>query len=527
MNRRTHVFEATAVALVVVDLSPAYDLARGQATGASAPTAVPDASQIEVIDANRAALTLFEVTALDQLADQLWPLLLPLTRELAAAADGRGAARDHVETELRLELRERTAIVVASARPPSSRAGWHDVVVGFFDATAHRAVEARVHAAERMEAVGRLAASVAHDFNNLMTVIGAAAEFIRDGLADDDPKAHDVAVVQQTLAQGASLTSQLLAFSRKRPRRAEVVDLTAVVARAIPSVQRLAGEGIDVDVALGHGLDPVRLDPPRVEQLLMNLCTNARDAMPHGGTMRIRTDNVTIAPGAGPEEPRLPPGRYVRLEVTDDGVGMDAATRARIFEPFFTSKPPGLGTGLGLATVHGIVAQAGGHIRVRTAPGHGASFRVYLPRAEGTTTATPTSPGAPDPATPPVGSGTIVVVDDDDAMRTVIRRLLERGGYHVLDAGSGEDALTVMAAHDGPVHLLLTDVLMPGMGGRELAERVLATHADTRILFISGQSDEILAAEHQGTGWEFLEKPFTGPALLARVAEALDPDHPD
>jgi signal transduction histidine kinase/CheY-like chemotaxis protein len=370
---------------------------------------------------------------------------------------------------------------------------------------------------QKMEAVGRLAGGVAHDFNNLLTVIRGRAEYLSDSLPADDPLRREADLILETGDRAAALTRQLLTLSRKQVRRLTRLDLDAVVAAMEEMLLRTIGEDVAVELVLGGDVGHVLADGSQVEQVVLNLAVNARDAMPRGGTLTIRTGEAVVAADG---HPAPPPGRYVTLEVRDTGVGMDEATRQRIFEPFFTTKDPGKGTGLGLATVYAVVQQSGGHVEVESAPGQGATFRVYLPRMEDGVE--PETPGGP-PAGPDTGRETILLVEDEAAVRRLAREGLGARGYRVLEAAKGAEALELAAQHRGPIHLLLTDVVMPGMSGAEVAARIVALRPTTQMLYVSGYPDDALGPHGVlAPGIAFLAKPFTVGELARKVRQVLD-----
>jgi signal transduction histidine kinase len=517
-RRYRTIFASTSTALVELDLS---ELAALMAVNpyASSDAIVAAVSKARVIDANAAALTLFEANEPSELGPRVLTVLLPAILELGVRAEATNAMSHPVEVEIRIDQPGgRPRLFIAAARTPHSSAEWADVVFSVFDITERRALEARLHTAERMEAIGRLAGGVAHDFNNLLTIIGASAELVRDELVVGDPKADDIDVILQSVAKAASLTGQLLAFSRKRPRRPEFIDLDLVIEETEMLVRRLIGEHIQIVLELAGGDGAVLADPTQLEQILMNLCSNARDAMPAGGTLSISTQELVVPEGGDPSDPNIAPGAYVVLQVADTGIGMDSETRARLFEPFFTKKV-GKGTGLGLATVQGIVEQSGATIALRSAPGEGSTLRIYFPRHEGQARSRPR--GDRQAAVRRDREATVLVVEDEDMLRAALRRLLERGGYHVIDAPDAKAALQLLGSTERQIDLLLTDVVMPGMNGYDLAQCVLAYHADARVLLVSGYHDEVTAHEDADTNFATLEKPFTGPALLARIRALL------
>ncbi|WP_439627104.1 PAS domain S-box protein [Gemmata sp.] len=391
------------------------------------------------------------------------------------------------------------------------------------DVTARRQLEEQFRQAQKMEAIGQLAGGVAHDFNNLLTVINGYSEVLLDTLLPGDPAREMVEEIHGAGERSAGLTRQLLAFSRKQVLAPRVLSLNAVLTGAERILRRVIGE----DVALATDLDPelgaVRADPGQLEQVVLNLAVNARDAMPTGGRLTIRTRNADLSADAARRHHGAQPGPHVVLSVGDTGGGMTPEVRARIFEPFFTTKGPGQGTGLGLATVFGIVQQSGGAIDVESAPGAGSTFRVYLPRVEGGNGATPRS----GVRKIPTGTETLLLVEDETAVRNFARQVLTGCGYAVLTAGDGDEAVRVAGEHRGPIHLLVTDVVIPGGGGRVSAERVTARHPEARVLFMSGYTDDAVV-RHGVLSQQanFLQKPFSPVALACKVREVLDAPGP-
>jgi two-component system, cell cycle sensor histidine kinase and response regulator CckA len=383
-----------------------------------------------------------------------------------------------------------------------------------------RRSEQQLLQAQKMEAVGRLAGGIAHDFNNLLTVLTGAVHYLIGRHPDGTPDHADVAAIKDATERATALTDQLLAFSRRQVLQPVEVDLNEVVRRTEVLLRRLIGEHIDIVVGLDDALGAVKSDPTQLEQVLLNLAINARDAMPEGGTLRFETSNVTVDGDYASNHLGLEPGAYVMLAVTDTGHGMDPITKAQIFEPFFTTKEAGKGTGLGLATVYGIVKQSGGSIYVYSEPGHGTTFKVYLP-CVGLCAA---SEEAADHAGGAARRGEVVLLAEDRAdVRRFTARVLRESGYEVLEAESGEAALAVARDHPGPVHLLLSDAVMPGMSGRILAERLRASRPETRVVFMSGYTDDaVLQRNVVESGLTFLQKPFTPLRLAAAVRSALD-----
>ncbi|HWO04684.1 MAG TPA: response regulator, partial [Methylomirabilota bacterium] len=441
-------------------------------------------------------------------------------RARVAGALERGESLQNLEIQGRRQ--DGTLIWVSvNVRPVRSAAGavahyeW-----SFSDITERRQLESQLRQAQKMEAVGQLAGGVAHDFNNLLTVIGGRCYLMLGKLAPDDPLRREVELVRGASERAARLTHQLLAFSRKQVLEPRVLDLNETVSGIEPLLRRLIGEHIEISVIQGSGLAHVKADAGQLEQVILNLAVNARDAMGRGGQLVLETANATLDAAAARRSPDLEPGAYVMLSVTDSGHGMDAATRAQIFEPFFTTKEVGKGTGLGLATVYGIVKQSGGLIEVESEPGHGASFKVYLPAVQAPVE---TAEPAKAPGTRMRGSETVLLVEDDPNLRTLAREILTVQGYTVIEAASPLEAIRIHQSHADAIHLLLTDVVMPEMNGPQLAAQLQAGRPGMEVLFMSGYTGSALALEGGGEfGGAFLAKPFTPDGLSRRVREVLD-----
>jgi PAS domain S-box-containing protein len=381
-----------------------------------------------------------------------------------------------------------------------------------------RESEDRLRQSQKMEAVGQLAGGVAHDFNNLLMVITGYSDQLLARLPAADPLRHKVEQIRKAGDRAASLTRQLLAFSRKQVIEPKVLDLNAVVAGIEKMLRRLIGEDIDIVTLPGRELGRVRADPGQVEQLIMNLVVNSRDAMPQGGRLSLETANVDVATSAASGHDGVDPGRYVVLTIADTGSGMDRDTLSRAFEPFFTTKEPGKGTGLGLATVYGIVQQSGGHIRAESEPERGTTFRIYLPRVDEApeVRVDPTGPAPP-------GRETLLLVEDDPAVRELVRELLTDSGYTVLEARHAGEALEIAERYQGAIHLLVTDVVMPQMNGAELARRLVTVRPGLPVLYMSGYTDDLIAQRGVlSEGTVLLEKPFTPDALSRKIREALE-----
>jgi CheY-like chemotaxis protein len=371
---------------------------------------------------------------------------------------------------------------------------------------------------QKLEAVGTLAGGVAHDFNNLLTVIISYTDLLLREAGPDSSMRTDLVQVKEAAGRAATMTKQLLAFSRRQVLQPKVIDLGLIVDGIRDLLRRMISEDIELQARTHQPLARVKADPGQIEQVLMNLAVNARDAMPAGGVLTIETANETLSAGDPRLRDMMPPGPWVRLSVRDTGVGMDEQTQARIFEPFFTTKEPGKGTGLGLSTVYGIVKQSGGFVWVSSAVGAGTTFDIYLPSVEEVATpaeAAPTAVGG--------GSETILLVEDEAPVRSLARRCLERHGYRIIEAGGSPEALALAARHHGAIDLLLTDVVMPQGNGRELAERLRALRPEIRVLYMSGYTDDGVVRRAGVTpGSELLEKPFTPDGLARKVRQVLD-----
>ncbi|MBA4062986.1 MAG: hybrid sensor histidine kinase/response regulator [Isosphaera sp.] len=389
------------------------------------------------------------------------------------------------------------------------------------DVTGRRRLEDQFRQAQKMEAVGRLAGGVAHDFNNLLTIINGYSEVVGRELPADHPAQELLAEITRAGDRAAGLTRQLLAFSRQTLLEPKVLEPNALVRDLERMLRRLIGEDIDLTTRLAPSLGRVRADPGQLEQAIVNLCVNARDAMPRGGLLTVETRNADLDAADAAAHADVRPGRYVVLSVADTGCGMTDEVRARIFEPFFTTKGVGKGTGLGLAMVFGFVKQSGGHVEVQSEPGRGSTFRLYLPRVGGAPAAGKSGLRL---ASMPRGTETVLLVEDEEAVRALGRHVLRQCGYTVLDAGNGREAAGVAAGHPGPLHLLLTDVVMPGgVGGRQVAEAVLARHPGAKVLFTSGYTDDTVVRHGVlENGTHFLQKPFSPAALAQKVRDVLD-----
>ncbi len=385
-----------------------------------------------------------------------------------------------------------------------------------------RRSEERFRQSQKMEAIGSLAGGVAHDFNNLLSVILSYSEMLARDLKPGDPMRLDLDEIKAAGNRAADLTRQLLAFSRQQILKPRVLNPNEVIAGLGKLLVRLIGEDVELAFIGDPAVGRVNADPGQLEQMLMNLVVNARDAMPTGGKLTIETSNVELDAGYAADHTAVAPGAYVMVAVTDTGCGMDEETRARIFEPFFTTKAKGKGTGLGLSTVFGIVRQSGGHISVYSEPGAGTAFRIYLPQADPASVVAKASSAPPESVTPR-GAETVLLVEDEKHVRALAHAILRQYGYHVLEAHSGGDALVISEQHPATIHLLLTDVVMPRMSGRELAERIAVQRPATKVLFMSGYTDASIV--HHGildSDIDFIHKPITPDALARKVREVLD-----
>lgn len=388
------------------------------------------------------------------------------------------------------------------------------------DVTERNKLEAQLRQAQKMEAIGRLAGGVAHDFNNILSVVGGYADLLLRELGADDPRRRRLDLIRKAIESGSALTKQLLAFSRRQAVEMKATDLGAVVKAIEPMVSRLIGEEHELVVRTEGRLPVVRVDSGQLEQVLMNLAINARDAMPRGGTLIIETKTVHLDETFAQTHTGAAPGPYVMLSVSDSGEGMDAETRSRIFEPFFTTKDAGKGTGLGLSTVYSIVKQSGGYIGVYSELGHGTTFNIYFPQA-GEQDSVAIMPVPSQPTPPTAETGTVLLVEDGHSLRDMMREMLETAGYSVLDAKSPAEALEVVQGHRGDIDLLLTDVVMPGMRGPELAEKVRALRPGLKVLLMSGYTDETVSLQGPVVAEaQFIQKPFSEATLLAKVQAA-------
>ncbi|HEX6765253.1 MAG TPA: response regulator [Polyangiaceae bacterium] len=448
----------------------------------------------------------------------------PLPEELDPLAHAM-AGKSLRETEIYVKNRAVQGAELSAAATPL-RDGAHSTVGGiavFRDVTEQRRLERQLSQAQKMEAVGQLAGGVAHDFNNLLAVITGYAELLLQQIQPGDAAHDDLGQLLSASERAAQLTKQLLAFSRRQIFQPKVLELNDIVANVEKLLRRVIGEHIDLRTVLAPNLGSIRADSSQIEQVVVNLAVNARDAMPNGGKLTIETANVSLDAAFLDANPRAKPGEFVMLAMSDTGTGMDSETQGHVFEPFFTTKEPGKGTGLGLATVYGIVQQADGHIWLYSELGHGTTFKIYFPRVWGAE--------APAPVrrtmSPVTASATVLLVEDDDAVRQVTARMLKNRGYTVFEARTPNDARAICAEHGDAVDLLLTDVVMPDTSGPKLAEELMTSHPRLRVLYMSGYSGAAVA-RHGALAEDvaYLEKPFTASSLSAKVRDALENDPP-
>jgi PAS domain S-box-containing protein len=484
--------------------------------------------EMRVTSWNAGAERLFGFTAAEVLGARLWDLVPP------DQAGETQAYRDRVKEGERIRAFETERFTKSGRRVSVSLTlsplfDEDERVVGVAtiarDITEQKQLAEQLRQSQRLQAVGQLAGGVAHDFNNLLTVIRGNAAFLQADLPEDDPRRPDVGEVIQAADRAAELTRQLLAFSRRQILEPRDLELNEVVLSTDRLLRRLIGKDVEVVTLLDPGGAPARVDPGQMEQVLLNLALNARDAMPDGGRLTISTAAVDVGPGH-PDAPVVRPGPYSVIEVSDTGVGMTEEVREQVFEPYFTTKPRGKGTGLGLSMVHGIVQQSGGHIVVDSEPGGGARFRVFFPRLPQAA-----APHSPDPAAPADrargGTETVLLVEDEDAVRLLARRTLVRAGYTVAEARNGQEGLRVWTECTGAIDLVVADLEMPLMGGREMVHEILRQRPGVKILYISGYTEEsAMRGGERENGSAFVAKPFSPEALAAAVRRQLDARNP-
>jgi len=476
----------------------------------------------QLLDANPALLAMLGYSSPKELAGKHLGTLYADTQQWFELADHLRAAAPFNGLIVEWMRKDGSAVVVrVSGRAVPSAGKGNTFELFAEDVTERRALEQQLRQSQKMEAVGRLAGGIAHDFNNLLMVISGYSEFLLDRLGPEPALRTPAQEIANAAGRATSLTRQLLAFSRKQMLAPKILDLNGVVTENMKMLTRVIGEDIDLVMVPAAELGAVRADAGQIEQVIMNLAVNARDAMPSGGKLTIETSNVFVDEEHARFHPPLVPGNYVMLAISDTGAGMDSETQSRIFEPFFTTKGP-KGTGLGLSTVYGIVKQSGGYIWVYSEAGKGTTFKIYLPRVA--ELAQPDALGAPsETAASEPGTETILLVEDEANLRYLARQFLEKQGYRVIDAADGAVAMQIAVAHEGMIHLLLTDVIMPGMNGRELAQRISEIRPNVKILYMSGYTENVIG--RNGTldaGVRLLQKPFTLRDLKSKVREVLD-----
>jgi PAS domain S-box-containing protein len=489
-----------------------------------------DAETGQVVDANPFLMSLLGYSHADFLGKKLWDLgpftNVAISRDVFKELQ----EKDYVRYEdLPLETRDGRLInvefvsnVYLVGQNRVIQCNIRDISERKRSEAEHKKLEQQLQASQKMEAIGILAGGVAHDFNNLLSVILGYTEFAIQALWDGDPLKDDLLEVKKAGDRAAVLTRQLLAFGRKQVLQSVPLNLNQVAEGVEKMLRRILGEDIDYVQVLAPDLGIVRADPGQIEQVLMNLVVNARDAMSEGGKLTIETCNIDLDEEYAAHHVSVKPGPYVRIAVTDTGCGMDEQTKAQLFEPFFTTKEKGKGTGLGLSTVYGIVKQSGGNIWVYSELGQGTTFKIYLPRELSARVTSSRLRAIPEPAK---GTETILLVEDEEAIRKVAKRSLEAAGYKVLTAGAGDEALLVSSQYAGKIHLVLTDMVMPRMSGKALAQELVKMRPTVKVLYMSGYADN--AFVHHGVvddGMQFIGKPFTGTELAHKVRNVLDCD---
>ncbi|MGD0566789.1 MAG: ATP-binding protein [Candidatus Sulfotelmatobacter sp.] len=477
----------------------------------------------QLLDANPALLAILGYSSTTEIVGKHLGELYADTQHWFELADYLAAAAPFNGLIVEWKRKDGTATVVrVSGRTVSNGGNSRTFELFAEDVTERRALEQQLRQSQKMEAVGRLAGGIAHDFNNLLMVISGYSEFLLDRLGPEPTLRGPAQEIASAAGRASSLTRQLLAFSRKQMLAPKILDLNAVVTENLKMLTRVIGEDVDLVMVPATGLGAVRADAGQIEQVIMNLAVNARDAMPTGGKLTIETSNVSLNEEYSRVHAPLRPGNYVMLAISDTGAGMDSETQAHIFEPFFTTKGP-KGTGLGLSTVYGIVKQSGGYIWVNSGPGKGTTFKIYLPRVAEAVESVAQVPVHAGPVNAEPGTETILLVEDEANLRYLARQFLEKQGYRVIEAADGAVAMQIAVAHEGVIHLLLTDVIMPGMNGRELAQRIGEIRPNVKILYMSGYTENVIG--RNGTldaGIRLLQKPFTLRDLKSIVREVLD-----
>jgi two-component system cell cycle sensor histidine kinase/response regulator CckA len=474
----------------------------------------------QMLEANDAYLSMLGYSRAELLAKATgWNALTPPEfhegNRLAIEALATSGITQTWEMEILHETGRRVPVLVGAAMLEASEGTCIAYVI---DLTARRLLEDRLRQAQKMEAVGQLAGGIAHDFNNLLTVILGHANMMVEDMPELDPLRESAEEIRDAGVRAAAMTNQLLAFSRRQVLAPAALDLNALVTNVERLLRRMIGEDVVLDTTLVPDLGWVLADSGQLEQVLMNLAVNARDAMPDGGSLRIGLGEATVDERTMADPAGLAPGRYVTMSVADTGTGMTAETQAHMFEPFYTTKGVEHGTGLGLATAYGIVKQSGGDIAVASTLGHGTTFTIYLPRLDHETAAARVAPAFP---VRPRATETVLLVEDEASVRRLTRRILEEHGYRVIDASGGGEALGLARQHAGQIHLLLTDVVMPRMGGRELATLLLRDRPETCVVYMSGYPDDSVLQTELGGQVPFVQKPFTSDGLRTKLREAM------
>jgi two-component system, cell cycle sensor histidine kinase and response regulator CckA len=479
------------------------------------PMCVYDRETLCFMEVNQAAVAHYGYSREEFLSMTITDIRQP--DEAAAQPGGDTAASG----QWRHRLKDGRVIDVEITSHNISYGGRPSVLSVLQDVTQRKQLEEHLRQAAKMEAVGMLAGGIAHDFNNLLTIINGYSQILLGALPAGEPNYTAAEQIMKAGERAAALTGQLLAFSRGQVLQTKAIDLNQLLAGLEIMLRRLIGEDIDLRFAPGRDLGQVRADPGQLEQVVMNLVVNARDAMPRGGVLSIETNHVALDENYVSTRAGMKPGQYVALVVSDNGTGMDAATLARLFQPFFTTKGQGKGTGLGMTMVFSIVKQSGGGVEVYSEPGKGTSVKVYLPRIDQLKTIEPEAL----PAKAVRASETILLVEDEDLVRNLVRHTLQSEGYTILDAPNAEEARRISATHKRPIHLLITDVVMPKEGGRELARSLALQRPAIKVLFMSGYTDQTVVASGLPNGeFHFIQKPFTPAALSRKVRDVLEGD---
>lgn len=468
----------------------------------------------KLVFVNPAGVRLFGATREEDLLGK------PVADFVQPASPGTPSGSDAPADETYLRL-DGTAVQVETAFAPIDHEGRPAVQVFVRNVTRRAQLEEQLRQSQKIEAVGRLAGGIAHDFNNLMTVVTGYVALTKKRLTDPGLVSKGLEEIGKASHRATRLTQQLIAFSRKQILQPQILDLNHIVSNMDRMLRRLIGEDIELETVLEPRLGKVKADPGQIEQVVVNLTLNARDAMPRGGRLVVETANVDLAGAEPGGYHNLPVGPFVQIVFRDNGIGMDEETRSHIFEPYFTTKAIGKGSGLGLATVYGIIRQSGGDVRVASDPGRGSTFTILLPRS---TDAEPSAEDVePTPDIPGGGRETVLLVEDEEPVRVLLRETLEEAGYTVLEAPDGEEALAIVSRRAQKIHLLLSDVVMPKMGGRELADRVTSLRPETKVLLMSGYAESVLGRQNDEEAPQpFLFKPFTPNDLIQKVRAILD-----